>query len=79
MESQKVDMFMMANAKFFEGHQLNTIRERLLQMDDDKWVVGDGLLSTDDARWTMDGGGWAKDEGRWTRDDGGQGPGTKGQ
>ena len=38
MESQKVDMFMMANAKFFEGHQLNTIRERLLQMDDDKWV-----------------------------------------
>ncbi|WP_395654380.1 TM2 domain-containing protein [Flavobacterium sp.] len=29
---------MMANAKFFEGHQLNTIRERLLQMDDDKWV-----------------------------------------
>jgi TM2 domain-containing membrane protein YozV len=38
MEAQKVDMFMMANAKFFEGHQLNTIRERLLQMDDDKWV-----------------------------------------
>jgi TM2 domain-containing membrane protein YozV len=38
MESQKVDMFMMANAKFFEGHQLNSIRERLLQMDDDKWV-----------------------------------------
>ena len=38
MESQKVDMFMMANAKFFEGHQLNAIRERLLQMDDDKWV-----------------------------------------
>jgi hypothetical protein len=32
MESQKVDMFMMANAKFFEGHQLNAIRERLLQL-----------------------------------------------
>ena len=38
MEAQKVDMFMMTNAKFFEGHQLNAIRERLLQMDDDKWV-----------------------------------------
>ena len=39
MESQKVDMFMMTNAKFFEGHQLNAIRERLLQMDDDKWPM----------------------------------------
>ena len=37
MESQKVDMFMMTNAKFFEGYQLNAIRERLLQLDDDKW------------------------------------------
>ena len=37
MESQKVDMFMMANAKYFEGYQLNSIRERLLQLDDDKW------------------------------------------
>ena len=39
MESQKVDMFMMTNAKFFEGHQLNAIRERLLNMDDDKWPM----------------------------------------
>ena len=37
MESQKVDMFMMTNAKYFEGYQLNAIRERLLQLDDDKW------------------------------------------
>jgi len=37
MEAQKVDMFMMTNAKYFEGHQLNAIRERLLQMDDDKF------------------------------------------
>ena len=37
MEAQKVDMFMMANAKYFEGYQLNAIRERLLQLDDDKW------------------------------------------
>lgn len=37
MEAQKVDMFMMTNAKYFEGYQLNAIRERLLQLDDDKW------------------------------------------
>ncbi len=37
MEAQKVDMFMMTNSKFFEGHHLNTVRDRLLLMDDDKW------------------------------------------
>lgn len=37
MEAQKVDMFMMMNAKFFEGHHLNGVRERLLQMDDNRW------------------------------------------
>ena len=42
MESQKVDMFIMSNAKFFESHQINIIRERLLTMDDSKW----GMLST---------------------------------
>jgi TM2 domain-containing membrane protein YozV len=39
MEAQKVDMFMMTNSKFFEGHQLNAIRERLLAMDEDKWPM----------------------------------------
>lgn len=39
MESQKVDMFLMTNSKFFESHHLNTIRERLLTMDDSKWPV----------------------------------------
>mgnify|MGYP003503797343 FL=1 len=39
MESQKVDMFMMTNAKFFEGYQLASIRERLLQMEDEKWPM----------------------------------------
>ena len=42
MEAQKVDMFMMTNAKFFEGHHLNAIRERLLSLDDSKW----GLVQT---------------------------------
>ncbi|WP_291402601.1 TM2 domain-containing protein [Daejeonella sp.] len=39
MESQKVDMFIMANAKYFESHQLNAIRERLLTLDDSKWAM----------------------------------------
>ncbi len=29
----------MTNAKFFESHQLNLIRERLLVLDDSKWVM----------------------------------------
>ena len=39
MEAQKVDMFIMSNGKFFENHQLNMIRERLLVLDDSKWAV----------------------------------------
>ena len=42
MEAQKVDMFIMTNAKFFESFQINAIRERLLTMDDSKW----GMVST---------------------------------
>jgi TM2 domain-containing membrane protein YozV len=39
MDAQKVDMFIMSNAKYFEGHHLNMIRERLLTMEDDKWAM----------------------------------------
>jgi len=39
MDAQKVDMFIMTNSKFFEGHQLNMIRERLIAIDDSKWVM----------------------------------------
>lgn len=39
MEAQKVDMFIMANNKFFESHQLVAIRERLIALDDAKWPV----------------------------------------
>ncbi|HLN95364.1 MULTISPECIES: TM2 domain-containing protein [unclassified Flavobacterium] len=42
MDSQKVDMFMMANGKFFESYQLHAIREQLLQADDSKW----GMIQT---------------------------------
>ena len=39
MEAQKVDMFIMANGKFFESHQVALIRDRLLEVDDSKWGV----------------------------------------
>lgn len=39
MDSQKVDMFILSNGKFFESHQLPGIRERLLAMDDAKWPL----------------------------------------
>ena len=37
MDAQKVDMFMMMNAKYFEGHHLNAVREKLLTLDESKW------------------------------------------
>jgi TM2 domain-containing membrane protein YozV len=37
MDSQKVDMFIMANGKFFESHQVLLIRDRLIALDDSKW------------------------------------------
>lgn len=39
MDVQKVDMFLMSNAKYFESHQLNAIRERMLVVDDSKWFM----------------------------------------
>lgn len=38
MDAQKVDMFIMTNAKFFESHHVPQIRERLLALDDSKWI-----------------------------------------
>lgn len=37
MEAQKVDMFIMANGKFFESQHVMQIRDQLLLMDDSKW------------------------------------------
>ena len=39
MDAQKVDMFIMSNAKFFESHQINVIRDRLIAIDDSKWAM----------------------------------------
>ena len=47
MDAQKADMFILANSKFFESHQLHQIRERLLQLDDSKWVFLQSLQFKD--------------------------------
>ncbi len=39
MDAQKVDMFLMTNAKFFESHHLGSIREQLLNADESKWAM----------------------------------------
>lgn len=37
MDAQSVDMFLMANSKYLEGHQMYQIRERLLTLDEPQW------------------------------------------
>ena len=39
MDAQKVDMFIMSNAKFFESHQINMVRDRLIALDNSKWAL----------------------------------------
>ena len=39
MDAQKVDMYLMANAKCFEGHQISSVRDKLLALDDSKFIV----------------------------------------
>lgn len=39
MDAQKVDMYLMSNAKFFEGHQISAVRDRLLAMDDSRFLA----------------------------------------
>lgn len=43
MDAQKVDMYLMTNAKHFEAHQMNSVREKLLAMDDSKFVMVQAL------------------------------------
>jgi len=40
-------MFIMANGKFFEGHLIPQIRERLLQLDDSQWAMVQALQFKD--------------------------------
>jgi len=46
MDSQRVDMYLMSNAKFFQPSQLAYIRERLNAADDSKW----GLIQSVDLK-----------------------------
>lgn len=46
MDSQKVDMYLMSNAKFFQPSQLSYVRERLLAADESKW----GLIQSVDLK-----------------------------
>ncbi|MEY3405438.1 MAG: TM2 domain-containing protein [Cyclobacteriaceae bacterium] len=39
MDAQKVDMYLMSNAKYFEGHQVNAVREKLLALDDSRTLM----------------------------------------
>lgn len=39
MDAQKVDMFIMTNAKFFESHHMIAIRDRIIALDDSKWPI----------------------------------------
>ena len=39
MDAQKVDMYLMSNAKYFEGHQVNAVREKLLALDDSRTLI----------------------------------------
>lgn len=38
MDAQRVDMFLMTKAKYFEGHQIPVIRERLLALDETRFL-----------------------------------------
>jgi len=38
-DSLKADLYLMTNAKYFQGHHINYIRERLLSIDDSKWPL----------------------------------------
>lgn len=38
MEAQKVDLFLATNAKYLETHSIPLLRERLLKLDDSKWL-----------------------------------------
>jgi TM2 domain-containing membrane protein YozV len=39
MDAHKVDMFVMANGKYFESHVVPNIRDTLLEMDDSNWAA----------------------------------------
>ena len=47
MDTSKVDMFVMSNAKYFQHNHLMYVREKLLTMDESKWVYVQTLQFND--------------------------------
>lgn len=39
MDAQKVDMFLISNGKYFRSELIPHIRQKLLDLDESKWVV----------------------------------------
>jgi TM2 domain-containing membrane protein YozV len=39
MQADKVDLFIMTNSKNFEGYNIPLIREKLLSLEDDRWIM----------------------------------------
>ncbi|OIQ18632.1 MAG: hypothetical protein BM557_06825 [Flavobacterium sp. MedPE-SWcel] len=42
MDAQKADMYIMSNSKYFQSQHLSYIRERLLLLDDNKFMMLQG-------------------------------------
>lgn len=42
MDAQKVDMFIITNGKYLPSGQIPFVRERLLEMDESKWIYVQG-------------------------------------
>ncbi len=38
METQQADMYLLTTGKFYASHQIPFIRQRLLQMDESRWL-----------------------------------------
>ena len=47
MDNQKVDMFMMSSAKFFESHHAIQVREKLMTLDESRWAILQSLQFKD--------------------------------
>lgn len=39
MDTNKVDLFLMTNAKYFECHQISTIKNMIQDLDDEKFII----------------------------------------
>jgi TM2 domain-containing membrane protein YozV len=47
MESQKVDMFILANGKYFNSYEVGQVRDQLINIDDSKWPMIQSLQFKD--------------------------------